>query len=522
MTKSQSPNNHQWTKHQSPNRLIIGILELDDCLVFVIWCLVIGSAGCATYPLAGHKTAHAAYGTYLRGLMLERSAKLTDALNAYNLALAHDRRSALLNVRIGATYLMLGQADQALQAFAKALEIEPNQPDALRWVAMMYASQGKLDEAVTAYERLLAIQPDDQFVISTLADLYVLQGHLPQAIDLYHQLIADTGPSSQLYFNLGVLHGRLNQYDEALQELSHAFELSPDSVDIRVALGLTYELSEQYDKAAAHYEDAARLDPLNPRLYHHAARAHLNGKRFDLAAADYQTILDLTPRDLEAIMGLVRVRLSQNRFEEAAQFLGHKIQEMGPSPELYVALGIVYREAKQAAEAMRAFERAIANKEDYAQAYFYLAAQLDQLGRKQEAQANLNRTLQLDPNHSDAMNYLGYLDAEAGEHLDEAQSLIQHALELEPENGAYLDSLGWVYFKMGKLEEAIAQLEHAASVLATDPVIFDHLGEAYCTQHAFEKARRNWERALTLDPSQTAIRMKLDRLPSRGATVPAR
>ena len=210
-------------------------------------------------------------------------------------------------------------------------------------------------------------------------------------------------------------------------------------------------------------------------------------------------------------MGLVRVWLAQSRYDEAERFLAGKLEELGDPPELYLALGLVYREAKQVEEAMRAFERAIAQKDDYAQAHFYLAAQLDQLGRRPEARASLRRTLELNPNHPDAMNYLGYLDAEAGERLDEARALIERALELDPENGAYLDSLGWVHFKMGELEEALMYLERAAALLDTDPVIFEHLGEVHFMRHDLERARRNWERALELEPNE-AIREKLERL----------
>ena len=116
------------------------------------------------------------------------------------------------------------------------------------------------------------------------------------------------------------------------------------------------------------------------------------------------------------------------------------------------------------------------------------------------------------------MNYLGYLDAEAGEHLEEARALIERALELDPENGAYLDSLGWVYFKMGRLDEAVAHLERAAALLDTDAVIFDHLGEAYFKRRDPEQARRNWERALELSPTD-AIRHKLERLTATEAVT---
>ena len=482
--------------------------------------LAVLAAGCAAPQRANRDANRAAYSAYLRGLMLEREADLPGALDAYRLALEYDHRSPRLYARMGATHLKLGDTDQALRAFTRALELEPRHPEALRWVAMLHASQGQLDQAIAAYEELLALQPDDQFILSTLADLYVLQGQLEQAIGLYRRMIAENGSSSQLHFNLGVLCGRLERFDEAIQELSRAFELAPDSLEVRVALGLTYELSGRYPEAAAHYEDAIRFDPLNPRLYHHAARAAFNSRQYERAVANYSAVLDLAPRDFEAVMGLVRVWLAQSKFEEAEVFLAKQLKELGQPAELYVVLGIVYREAKQHAEALRAFERSIERQADYAQGHFYLAAELDQLGKREEARRLLQRTIELDPNHSDALNYLGYLDAESGEHLQEAKAHIERALALDPENGAYLDSLGWVYYKMGRIDEAVTYLERAAAALDTDAVIFSHLGDAYFSLRDWDRARRNWERALELNPDQAEVKDKLDRLLATQETTP--
>ncbi|MBI1992291.1 MAG: tetratricopeptide repeat protein, partial [Candidatus Omnitrophica bacterium] len=132
-----------------------------------VW-LAAATAGCAGHPLVRRTSRHAAYGAYLRGLMLERSSKLPDALSAYHEALEQDRQSPLLHVHLGSTYLKLGQMDRAMQSFERALAIDPNQPDALRWVAMLHASGGQLDKAVADYERLLGVSPNDQFIISTL------------------------------------------------------------------------------------------------------------------------------------------------------------------------------------------------------------------------------------------------------------------------------------------------------------------------------------------------------------------
>lgn len=218
-------------------------------------------------------------------------------------------------------------------------------------------------------------------------------------------------------------------------------------------------------------------------------------------------------------MGLVRIWIGQREFGRAERLLAHKLIELQQPPELYVALGILYREARQAAEALRAFERAVELKEDYPQAQFYLGAQLDQLGLKEAARARLHRTIELDEYHADALNYLGYLDAEAGVNLEGAKALIERALIIDPTNGAYVDSLGWVYFRMGRTQEAVATLERAAQLLDTDPVIFEHLGDVYFAQGQLERARTHWQRALELDASHIAIREKLERITSQEAAV---
>jgi tetratricopeptide (TPR) repeat protein len=474
--------------------------------------VVVLTAGCAGGPLRRRGSSEAAYGAYLRGLMLERQARLPDALHAYHLALEHDADSAYLQVRIGVAHVKLGETERARRAFERALALDPQQPDALRWLAMLHTADGRLDAAIEVYERLLAVEPNDEFILSTLADLYVLQGRLPQAIALYERLIREFGSTSQLHFNLGVLHGRLDRFGDAVAEFSRAYERSPESADVRVALGLTYELRGRFDRALPFYEEAIRLDPFEARLYHHAARAAFSAGRLAEAAANYQAVLDLAPRDLEAITGLIRVWISERRFRHAEEFLAEKLRQLNDPPQLYVLLGLVYREADEATEALRAFERAVALDADYAQGHFHLAAQLDQLGRKELARQALRRTLELDAHHADALNYLGYLDAEAGVNLEEARAFIERAVALEPDNGAYLDSLGWVHYQLGDLGAAVRYLEQAAELLETDPVIFDHLGETYYRRREWEKARRSWERALELDPARTEIVEKLKRL----------
>ena len=474
-------------------------------------------AGCAGLPgRGGPESRRAALSWYIQGLMHERSAQLTEALDLYRHALEHDYQSPALYVRLGATHVKLGQTEQAVKAFRHALGLDPTNRDALRWMAMLQTSEGKIEEAIDAYERLLEQDQTDRFVLSTLADLYVLQGQLTKAVSLYERLIREYGSSSQLHFNLGVLYGRLGQFLEAIQELSRALELSQDSVEVRLALGLTYELNAQPQKAAALYEDAIRLEPLNPRLYLHAARVHVAAGRLTDAIEDYQTALDLAPDELEAIAGLVRMWVTQRQFAQAHQFLGRQLAQHVHEPQVYLMLGLVYREAGFPHEAIRAFERSLSSAES-AQAHFHLGAELAQLGVEDQARRALRRAIELDPTHADALNYLGYLDAEDGVNLQEAKTLIQRALELDPDNGAYLDSLGWVYYQLGDLDSAITYLERAAEQLDTDPTIFEHLGDAYAKRGDLERAQACWQKALELNQELETVTRKLESLLGREA-----
>lgn len=189
---------------------------------------------------------------------------------------------------------------------------------------------------------------------------------------------------------------------------------------------------------------------------------------------------------------------------------------------MYLLLGLIYREAGKPMEALRAFERASELDMRSAQAQFLLGSQLERLNRPAEARAALQSAIDLDPHHADALNYLGYMDIDQGVNLHEARRLIERALAEEPENGAYLDSLGWAHYRLGQLEDALRYLEQAARH-TEDPTILEHLGDVYFSQRQWEKARDAWRKALELDNSLDVIQQKLRALPALPLlTSPAR
>ena len=138
------------------------------------------------------------------------------------------------------------------------------------------------------------------------------------------------------------------------------------------------------------------------------------------------------------------------------------------------------------------------------------------LGTFEKAEYFLRKTIALAPDREEGYNTLGYLFAEYGTHLDEAVELIKKALEKSPGNGAYLDSLGWVYFKQGKLDAALTELEKAVRYMPNSAEIQDHLGEVYLESGLKAKAIAAWKKAIQLEPDNTELQQKLTKYQGNG------
>ena len=131
----------------------------------------------------------------------------------------------------------------------------------------------------------------------------------------------------------------------------------------------------------------------------------------------------------------------------------------------------------------------------------------------------MQAVLDIDPDNAAALNYVGYTWADNNVHLDEALAYIKKAVELMPEDGYIRDSLGWVYFKMGRIEQAVFELERALQLVDSDPVIMDHLGDVYLQMGKEQSALDSYEKAIELykkEDKKKAVQEKIDSLKARG------
>ena len=188
------------------------------------------------------------------------------------------------------------------------------------------------------------------------------------------------------------------------------------------------------------------------------------------------------------------------------------------------ALGDVFRMDERYEEAAAAYDIAVGRlaivENRHWRLFYVRGIAFERLGDWPEAEADFMRALELEPDQPLVLNYLGYSWVEMGRNLDEAKTMIEKAVELRPNDGYIVDSLGWVAYRLGDFEEAARQLELAVELVPGDPIINDHLGDAYWQVGRLNEARFQWRRVLTLEPEDDLadqVRRKLANGLSAGA-----
>ena len=283
------------------------------------------------------------------------------------------------------------------------------------------------------------------------------------------------------HFIMGTLCDDLGDVGEAIKEFKKALLIDGDASQIRVNLAISLIKNNKQAQAEEELKRAVKSDP--EAVEPHAILAILYSvqNKSDLALSEYEFALkcasSLNPKDIEIYRGLGALYLKQNKLKEAESTF-RAISSLTPSDP---------------------------------KAHFYLGAVYEEMKKPDLCEAELKKALQLNPDYHEALNFLGYEYVEWGRDLNEAQKLIDKAISLDPDNGAYIDSLGWLNYKKGKIKEASKLLEKATSLME-DPVIYGHLGDVYFKLKEFDKAKLNWQKSLKLDEKQEKVKEKLDSL----------
>ncbi len=437
----------------------------------------------------------------------------------------------------------LRRTDQAIDYVNRAIALDPHNIDAYERLCEIALGAGDEKKALQSLDRATEIKSDDPAFWARLGKLYasiVFQPDRPpkpeevaRVNDIFKKAADRAGDDAAALKVVADYYASTQQIKEAIPLYLRLLELEPDDINAREKLATGFVLTNQREKAVEMLEAIIKEHPekyqpydLLAGLLDDAARALEREKKSDQAkamfakaAANYEQSLIINPGRASPYLHLAELLLGPlKQNERAVKVLSEARQHFPQTPEIVYYLGIAQREAKHFQEAVATFEEALHEAEaegaEIANARFYFdyGAAAEQAGLHDKAADLFRKSIAVDPaNAADAYNYLAYMWAERDTHLDEAEQMIKLALQADPNNGAYIDTLGWLEFRQGKFDQALSDLLRAAQKLTReDPVVLEHVGDACAKLNKAAQALDAWQRALNLDPQNKKLADKID------------
>jgi tetratricopeptide (TPR) repeat protein len=493
------------------------------------------------------------------GRLYKASDNSVDAEKAYKkvLDVEPDNEDALTGLAL--VYSDLGDTPKAAELLKKLADKNPS-ARSLSALAAAYEQMRDFKGAAAVLAKLLSTNPpNEKDVKRSLAQDLMLAQDYAGALAVYEQLVKDDPADAQSYLRISQIHRQQRDFAKAREASDKAKALQPNSMEVRYnevnileaedkigeatrtlkdiltttakrnynpseranrvalleRLAALYRGNDQTELAVETYRQLAELDPaLGPRAAAEVIETYRNAKEFSKAQQEAEAaskkysddrVLRVTRNTLLAEMG---------KTEEAASDL-KKMLGGKEDREVYISLASIYEKGQRwddMAKVLDAAEKLSDSNEDKEGVWFMRGAMFERRKRLDQAEAEFRKVLKFNPDSAGAMNYIGYMLADANTRLEESLKLINQALEQEPGNGAYLDSLGWVQYRLGRLDDAAKNLQKALEKTPRDPTVHDHMAEVLMKQSKFREAAAQWEVSLKEWATSSPAEMRPDEI----------
>jgi Flp pilus assembly protein TadD len=445
----------------------------------------------------------------LTQLLLDQG-KNAEAVALLENVTAHGDSPALLDL-LGDAYTQGHDLAKAEAAYRKAMDLDPAELSHQRGLGQTLLAEEKYSEALTVYEKLADVMPDDADVYLRIAQIYRELHQMDKAEDNLVKARQYAPGSLEVMYNEAMLYQAQGRFEDAIRVLSDAVTGIKGQSSVLPTrrrslailyqqLGQLYRDTQNYQAAIFTYDELGHLGEEEDRrarvLVMDTYRA---AKDLPKALANGQDALAKYPND-PAIRASDALLLGENgQTDEAVKMLRAQLRGTSADRETYLNIAQVYERGKryhEAEETLKLAEAVPGTARDNELVWFLLGAVFEKQKFYDRAEVQFKKVLDVNPHDAEALNYYGYMLGDLGIRLDEAEALVKRALSDEPYNGAYLDSLGWIYFKENKLGDAETTLRMAAERESHDATIHSHLGDLYAKTGRGEKAAGEYEKSL--------------------------
>ena len=443
--------------------------------------------------------------------LLMREGKVNEALPHLERVLSADQQNNH-NSYMLITSLLSKEKDKqaALGAMEQLVAKRRQDPEALYAYAYLAMLVGSLDKASTAANEAIALVPDWSEAHILRANILIRQGQNEQVLSLIQEAV-ESYPDDvavRLFYARRLVDER--RYEQAREQFSTLLDYQPDAPEALYALGLLNLQTQRKGDAQRNFERLIELGQRVDESYYYLGQV-AEIEKDTAAAMRYYTEVRKGSNYIDAQISIAAILAEQGDIDAArARVQNISAPTLDVELRLFLAEGEILRNANQLEEAYEVYSLALQQMQDNPQLLYARALTAEQLGRVDEAVADLAHVVKNAPNNAEALNALGYTLVDMTGRVTEGKQYIEKALKLKPNDPAILDSMGWAYYRLGEHEKALRYLQQAFDKLK-DPEIAAHLGEVLWVLGNKERAREIWDEALRETPKDKVLLNVIER-----------
>ena len=476
---------------------------------------------------------HIKLGHYESALILLRNSLLLDANNRETLNL------------LGDTYFRMRKDDEAIATYKRILELNPYHEEARKYLIFLYEKKNDQLNLAAQYAELNELYGADPAKLEKMAEIYIRFKQPEEALQVYREMLKVDSVNHRVYYLMGNLYKSLNNIDEAILNYLQALRFKSDYYPAIHEIAVTYRSQEEWQKVVDflnHEEILNDNAETFPKLL--LAESYYYLKQYDQARDVLLPLLQLNDIPKQAFDLIARVEFEAKNYPQAKKyfyqiidddaknrfawiFLGFTFTDMGfpdsaahvyeraltyfPQDAMILAFyGYALQEQKKYNQAIEPLSQALAIDSLNVNALSSLAVVYENLGMYARCDSLYEVGLKRFPDNALLLNNYAYSLSERDKRLDEALIMAQKAIAINPNNAAYLDTIGWVYYKLGQYPEAEQYIRQAVELRDNSAVVFEHMGDVYWQLGDMTQARFYWQKALDLDTDNEDLKLKLE------------
>jgi tetratricopeptide (TPR) repeat protein len=404
------------------------------------------------------------------------------ALELYNRILVHNGPTWDVLLRVGELNAALQRFDLAIDAFRQLEKLDPENPALKRSIAELYFNAGKYDSAGTIYIELIKKNPDDIELHGAMAEVYTRQGQWPRAEQEYAAILQADTVTADTRFKIALAYYNQAQKDSTLvpatiTQFKSFLDAYPTDWRPMLYLGVLSRLTKDFAGAKTYLERAVKTANWNPEVWWQLGWLYFEREQIPDCISTMERAVQEVPKDFRA----------------------------------HLLLGIAYSRAQRHQDAVVALEQALEIEPNDVNALSSLGLAYDALKNFQKSDSTYELALKIDPHYSLVLNNYAYSLSERGLQLDRALEMSKEAVTKDSLNASYLDTYGWIQFKLGNYREAERYIQKAIATGDSSAAVLEHMGDVCAKLNQMDEAKNYWKRALNQDSSNVILRQKVER-----------